>query len=271
MRLRKNITLACLLFLVLSSCSGEGEYAGLNKSGLLDHLPDSTDAVILLPSHEQASRHVFTIFVHFFGENALRELKTKLFRNLKNEIGLDLLSPSSLAENGIAIDQPLAIAGTRKGGIYVSIPLISPENIERFASGFAGPFTNAGRLRMASAKGVQCILSRNRLHILAGGLVAGINASAWTNFAALVEKTEPDMMAIISADNRLVTGGIFPVYAQPGRSLVTINRKKDRLLAEVAGNTLSLDLLAPFRSSLPLTLAPGWALGGQCINPFMAQ
>jgi len=263
----------CILFLGVLSLQGCGssEYDRLSRAALLEYLPDQTDAVVLLPSHEQAARHLFTIFVHFFGEDALRELKSKLFRNLMNESGLDLLSPSSLSDNGIALDQPIAFAGTRQGGVYASIPLVSPEKAERFAAGFSAAFSNHASRRLSVSPNVRCFLSQNRLHILAGGLAAGTNQSAWTNLSARVEQAPRSLVAIVSANNALVTGGLLPVYAQPGRSLITLTREGDRLQAEVSGPAITLDLLAPVRYSMPLALPAGWAQGGQGINPCFSR
>jgi len=255
---------------VLFSC-GSKSHDQLATAGLLEYLPTQTDALVLLPSHEQAARHLFTIFVHFFGDEALRELKTKLFHNLMNETGLDLLSPGSLAENGFAIDQPMAFAGTRGGGIYASIPLNDPEKAERFATGMAGAFTNSASVRMAATGQVRCILSRDRLHILAGEVVAGTNQTAWTNLEGRVRSSSSTLVAVISADNSLISGGMLPVYAQPGRSLITLTRESDRILAEVTGPSIALDPIAPLRSALPFALPFGWAQIGQGIAPYFAQ
>lgn len=257
-----------------SGCAENPELDRLTAGGPLAYLPANASGIVVLPSHELAMKHLFTLLAHFFGNDAVKEMRDKLFGNLKNETGLDLLDSASLRQNGFRADEPLVLASTPERGVYAAIPLADPLAAAAFLGKAGLAIDRSVNPWRGNVNGFTCLVARDRLYLFARQALPGPKqAVIGKELLVALEKSDKTLLAVALVDNAMLASGPLPLAALPGRTLIRLERTGDTLGASLTRTGVFLDPVGVLRSLLPagMPLAPGWAGAGYGCAGFTAE
>ncbi len=251
--IKKITTLITFILILLSTSCGKQNKA-LTLADLGDFLPANPQLMITISSYEKFIKDLFSISAYFFEKDTIREFKNKLFRPLKNQLGLNLLNKKNLEEAGFNSDKNILIAIYPHNRFYLSLPINSTEKAISFiksADSDTIKFQNSGKIKTAKNSQFRFILSTKRLFIIDKKIKQ--EKRQLTYLTKIVKRLSRESRYQLFA---LRTGKITLIPFLPSYSYLSLSSHKHQLRIKVNWHKNRNPLYSMINNSLGIKISP---------------